>query len=197
VDQEESQMLRRAILLGAGLAWLSVSAALAQEEGEVQDFGREGTYLAVSFVFAVEDFDDAGTSDVDPSPGFHARLGQRVNRHLGVEAQWEWIDGFEIDDFLDLELHQLTVNLRAFLTTGRIQPFLTAGIGFIHAELESGGLELADDDAFLTRGGGGLEIYLTSSFTVNLGAEYVFPTDDILGLDYRYISTSAGLQYRF
>ena len=190
-----SRVIRRTMLVL--VLFLQPAAAWSQRE----DFGRPGTYFGVNFVYAVEDFDNSGRVDVDDAPGFNLLLGQRLNANFTVDVQWEYIDDFEFDlDNSDLdgeiEIHMLSLNGRLYLTTTRVQPFVKAGFGFMHADARAGIFgDVGDDDAFAVRGGGGLDFYLTENVVISAGAEYVVPTSDLE--DFRYVSVQGGLQYRF
>ena len=117
----------------------------------------------------------------------------------------------------------LTADLRAYLTTGMVQPFVILGAGWmktygedtrINPLVEFGQdqgnptnpntkLPMADeidvdDSGFVGRFGGGLDIYVTRNVSLGASASYVVPfgTWDS-GFDYNYISLEWGFQYRF
>jgi len=192
---------RTGFLLALAAILLAAPAASARSSGDEQDDpGRLGTYLGVALAGGIESFDDVAGLDVDSSLGFQAWIGQRLHRHVSVEAQWEWMDGFEIDTpggDLEFEQHQLTANARFYLLTGRIQPYLKAGVGFVHTEIDTPFGSAGDDDTGVGRAGAGLELYASREFTVNVSGEFVIPTDDVVGVDTRYVSVAAGFQYRF
>jgi hypothetical protein len=183
-------------------------AAPADEEGEQDEI--KGTYLAAGFVYGVEQFHDIGGRDVDDSPGFSAWLGQMFWPQAGVEIQWEWIDEFKIDDFFGprgdgkVEINTLTVNGRILPLGGMegaiprvVQPFVKFGAGFAAVEIEDQFHNDTDDASFLLRGGGGIWWRVTPRFGVVTSAEYVYPTDDVEGVNYDYISTSVAFQVLF
>ena len=89
------------------------------------------------------------------------------------------------------------MNSKAYLLTGRIQPFLLVGAGFMHFDAKDA-LDLnlsVNGDAFAARFGGGLDVYLSPNVVIALDGSYVLPTGDADGLN--YVSWSLGLQYRF
>ena len=87
------------------------------------------------------------------------RGGYRCHPHVSAELQFEWLDKFEggsivetgmtpvsgdppVEDTLrnfDLELETLvfTSNAKGYLLTGRYQPFVLAGVGFMRMESKS------------------------------------------------------------
>lgn len=171
----------------------------------------KGTYLGAGFVYGHEQFDDTNGRDVDDSPGFSAWIGHYFAPQAGVEVQWEWIDKFKIDDFFggrrgdgDLETHALTVNARILPLAGvdhaitrYVQPFVRAGAGFIAAEIEDRFNNDTNDAAFVLRGGGGVQWMFTRRFSFNTSAEYVYPTESIEGIEYRYLSVTAAFQFLY
>ncbi len=188
------------------------TAIETESETEEEDlaYDRDGTYLAAGFSGGFETFASKGGRDVDDSPGFTAWLGQRLSRWGAVEVQWEWMDGFEVENVTDnntrsadFETHALTVNGRFYPffavhpLEGRIQPFVKVGGGFIHVDLDSSQGKDDDDNAFVGRFGGGVEGYITPEFGLALGVDWVVPADDFNGIDYRYVSLHLGIMARF
>ncbi|MGH0037431.1 MAG: outer membrane beta-barrel protein [Myxococcota bacterium] len=186
----------------------------AAETGAVEEAEDEikGTYLGAGFVYGMEQFGDVGTHDVDDSPGFSAWIGHSFLPQVGVEVQWEWIDEFEIDDYFediqrgrgngDLETHALTLNARLLplaevdgLVARYVQPFVRVGAGFVAAEIEDRFGNDTNDAAFVLRGGAGIQWMFTRRFSFNTSAEYVYPTDDIDGVEYNYISVTGAFQF--
>jgi hypothetical protein len=159
-----------------------------------QDYARPGGYLGLAGTVGVENF-SAGPLDFDPSLGFNALGGYRFHPPASAEAQFEWTSAFEASNSpIEIEGRVFTVNGRVHVLTGRIQPNLLAGIGFMNAEASAGGGS-ADATGFAARLGGGVEFYATEDLAIALDASYVFTTGDVDGLD--YASFGWGLRYRF
>jgi opacity protein-like surface antigen len=161
------------------------------------DFARNGAYLGLAgsvgiFPEAEDDLDDVG-GDVDTGLGLNARAGYRVHPHFAAEAEFEWVHSsieFAGSD-ADFDTFVGTVNGKAFLLTGRFQPFAMIGIGGlgVHGEGDSG------DSGFAARFGGGLDVYITRNFYGAIDASYVLPTGDVD--DFDLVSIGWGFGYRF
>jgi opacity protein-like surface antigen len=117
------------------------------------------------------------------------------------------------------ELVTATANARIFFPTGRVQPYMLGGMGFVYSQttgdylshcvkgprclkptnrnppvdVGSGALENGLDFAF--RAGGGVDLYLNEHFVLNWEATAVIPTGKLDKLN--YYSFSWGVAYRF
>ncbi|MFB3117162.1 MAG: outer membrane beta-barrel protein [Myxococcota bacterium] len=168
--------------------------------------------------------------DIDSDTfGISGRGGYRCHPYVSAELQFERLADFEgsiseNDDItnqgidpadidtprrFDLELESLvfTTNVKGYLLTGRYQPFILVGMGFMRMESK------ARDDGtlgtkpglapqasertvdFALRFGGGIDFYLTRNVVVSAEASYLMPTGKLDNLD--YYSLGLGLQYRF
>ena len=164
--------------------------------------------------------------------GFTGRAGYRCHPNISFELQFEWLDDFDgtivetqnsdplavgapqtgvpPDSLrvLDLKFESLvfTTNAKAYLLTGRYQPFLLAGVGFMRVEAKTQdktggtiqkfaphGRTLKTNLAF--RLGGGVDFYLSEHVVASAEVSYLMPTSALDGLD--YYSIGVGLQYRF
>ena len=171
--------------------------------------------------------------DIDSDTfGVSGRGGYRCHPYVSAELQFERLSDFDgaisenasgitnqgiIDpaDFatarrFDLELESLvfTTNVKGHLLTGRYQPFVLLGVGFMRMESKARddgtlgnptlGLAPQASDRIVKvalRFGGGLDFYLTRNVVVSAEASYLMPTGKLDGLD--YYSIGLGLQYRF
>ena len=100
-------------------------------------------------------------------------------------------------DAIELETLTFTGNVKGYLLTGRVQPFLLAGVGLMQVEAKDTvgvGLSIEEED-FAARFGGGVDFYINPNIAVVIDVGYVLPTGDLDGLD--YVSFSGGFQYRF
>lgn len=138
--------------------------------------------------------------EVDPSVGLTARAGVRVTPRFAVEAQYEWMEDFETSiagtEVAETTTQTVTGNLKGYLGTGRVQPYLSAGAGFLRAKSDDPVTTFQRTDTdFALRFGGGLDVYLTEVIGVSLDTSYVLPTGDVEDLD--YVSVGAGVFFRF
>jgi opacity protein-like surface antigen len=96
--------------------------------------------------------------------------------------------------------------MKGHLLTGRYQPFVLLGLGFMRMESKtrdaSGGAipgsapQASDRTIKLAmRFGGGLDFYITENVLANAEISYLMPTGKLEGLD--YYTFGLGLQYRF
>ncbi len=206
----------------------SAGAALAQE-----DYSRTGPYLGIEGSVGVprqlQDsvevlsigpklFGALEGLDVDPSIGIHARAGWRLHPRLAAEAHFEYLDEFNISagdgqrafpsrsaDLGSVSSWTLTGDLNAYLLTGRIQPFLSAGAGVMNVDTKDRRETQAnqqvvlgfpgDGTAFALRMGGGIDWYLNEYVAFSLNASYVLPTGSLD--DYDYFSVGFGLRIPF
>jgi hypothetical protein len=175
-------------------------------------------------------FDEfAGTHTTDePSIGFHGALGYRfLDDHVSLSAHVEHLSNLEVtfDDgvrgspesgrsILEGDTWSLSADLAIYPWTGRVQPFLLAGLGWLWADLEEQPVRTADatpgspdpglvklglgidsGDDLMARFGAGVEFYLTDYFFLHADASYVLGTGEVDDLD--YISVGWGLGCRF
>lgn len=215
---------RWAALACSALALLVARTATA----DGADFARSGAYLGAGATWVTDLFEDAASDyasdlagssvsvEIDDSWGAQAVLGYRVLSFLAIEAQYEHVDELEIEASgagvagrVELEGHVLTGNLKLVIPTWRIQPYLLGGIGVVWYDASGtiSGLGTAvfeDDRAFAGRVGAGLDLYLTRSWLLEVGATAVLSTEkissnataeDLDGL--HYVAAGATLQYRF
>ncbi len=177
------------------------------------DFARNGIYLGVPVAGAAyteveDDLEDLAAAlgytipvDVEVPPGLDARVGYRFHPRLAGEVQLQWFPEADIEFFdvkaLELETLIFTGNVKGYLLTGRIQPFLLVGAGLMHFDVKDKlgvGLRAKEED-FAARFGGGVDVYFDPNIAVVIDAGNVLPTGDLDGLD--YVSFSVGFQYRF
>ncbi len=211
--------MSRLFVLSTILVFLWPGAVLAESEpdptlAQNDEFARNGIYLGVALAGAVytkaeddlekallADLGYAVPVDVEIPPGLDARVGYRFHRRLAGEVQLQWFPKADIElaevKAMKLETLTLSGNLKGYLLTGRVQPFLLVGAGFMHSKAEDQlGLGVSEKgEGFAARFGGGVDVYLNPNFVLALDTSYVLPTGDVEGLD--HVSFSLGLQYRF
>jgi opacity protein-like surface antigen len=184
--------MSRLIAISAILVFTGVGPVFAQDD----ELARDGIYLgfAVPVPFLTDGRDDI-------SPGVGVRGGYRFHPHFAGEVQFEWFPSMDIEysgvSSVELDMLTFTANAKGYLLTGRTQPFLLIGAGFMHFELDDRvglGIHEKGDD-FAARFGGGVEFYIDSNFVLTLDSSYVLPTGDADHLD--HVLVALGLQYRF
>jgi opacity protein-like surface antigen len=184
--------MKTALAISAALLLLA-GPALADDDEE-PDFGRGGFYLGAGGTAGIENLDVPGTAD--SSFGVHGRIGYRSAEMLAEEIQFEWQNGFDLSRGGEVDAWALTLNLRWYLTTGRIQPFLVTGVGA--ARIKCDPCRDSRDVALLGRLGGGVDFYITESIGVTFDATYLLPAENnFTPHDVQWVSLGLGMLYRF
>ncbi len=186
------------------------------------DYARPGGYLGIGGTYAFHwfpgDFDDDVTGGpavkTVNSAGLNVHGGYRFNSWAALEAEYEWIAGFENKvagtKIFDLAYHTFTVNGKfLYPGWGRFQPYGLLGVGFAVLKLDDRageGLKLEKSTVgFAGRIGAGLDFYLTESWLLNAAIELQLNTHQIdhsggVGNDVAalfYVPLQFGVQYRF
>ena len=209
-----------AILLIGTLAFAPVlSQADEIPPSEDNPYTRNGFYVGLAGGFGI---DAAAEEELEKQSGLnlrigddiglHARLGYRFHPRFAAEYQFEWITDVDIDvqgvffgnGAFQLERWASTANVKAYLATDIVQPFLLVGLGVLTVEVDGSpvedsqgvfqGLSVHETD-FAARFGAGFEVYATENFVINLDASYVLPAGGLE--DFDYVSLGWGFQYRF
>ncbi|MEX2206249.1 MAG: outer membrane beta-barrel protein [Myxococcota bacterium] len=206
--------MRKPLLLAA----IALLAALPGPDARADsEFGRPGPYIAVGATYGFNvlesAFDDVlgDDVDVDDTWGGHARLGYRALSWLAVEAEYEYLDNFEVSvgdlRLADLQAQTLSANLRFIVPIQRFQPYLVLGAGATLFDLDDNqvpGLEV-DHSSFSGRIGLGFDVYVTRHIVLGVGAGAVLSTAEVEDEFFTgdssgslsYIAVYAGLAYRF
>jgi opacity protein-like surface antigen len=171
---------------------IALALTLLAGTASAQDYARPGAYVGFSGVGAIENFDISGANFSDGG-GFNFRGGYRLMSHLAVEAQFEYVTGFS-DQGVDIDALTFTGGLKGYVLTEQIQPYGVVAFGLIYGEADAGSVDVDDTDPVF-RVGGGVDVYITENWLVNLEAVYVAPVDDMD--DFPYASIGAGIGYRF
>jgi opacity protein-like surface antigen len=211
----------------------SDSAAVGRVDGDLLDNLRKlrGTPTDTdpgNYTFRLGDLDDDAF-------GVAGRGGYRCHPYAAAELQFDWLDNFEGSVFengvpmndttrnFDLELESLvfTANAKGHLLTGRYQPFVLLGLGFMRMESKSrdetpaaraltavcppdpgdptppcyAGNARDRRVEVALRFGGGLDFYITENVAMSAEVSYLMPTGQLDDLD--YYSFGIGMQYRF
>ncbi len=190
----------------------SEAEAATAEPEQVGDFEETGFYLVGTALYAIpmekgnlEDSNNAllGTVDtnVDDSWGGGGRIGYRVHKSLGLEAEFDMLNTIELDAQnaggierkTEIRVIQFTGNAKGYLATGRFQPYVLAGGGWGRAEFDPEGANSERDDGFLGKIGAGLDIYGSRDVALTTEISYVFSGID----DLDHLAFKAGLVLRF
>ena len=91
----------------------------------------------------------------------------------------------------------MTSNLRAYLLTGRFQPYALIGGGFMSLKIsDTLGAGLSDSRTeFAISAGGGVEIYMSENVFLDAGIAYIIPFGDLDGFDHVSIRGAIGYRY--
>jgi opacity protein-like surface antigen len=196
-------------------------AVIAPSLAAADDFVRFGPYLGLNGAFGYPLFEDkvqdslgpvlGADTQLDYTWGLNARAGVRLLSFLAVEAQYEWMQNFQIQPSnagipdIDLMGNTLTGNLKLYIPIRRIQPYFLAGFGFTNYKVEVTGFGSRKDTYFAGRLGAGADVYITKHWAVNAEASALLTASDLNNLPnnldsldgLHYISASVGLMYRF
>jgi opacity protein-like surface antigen len=173
------------------LLTLLASGASAAADEVIVD--RTGAYVGLGGAGAGQ-ADERRESDSGVGGGFRAEAGYRLHGLLGTDVQIEWIDDLVGGpDNQKVDVWTVTASAKLFLPPWRNgQLYFLAAPGIMGSQVET---SQDDDEEFVARFGGGIEVAVTRSVLATLGVVYVMPTGDLDDLD--YVSGAIGLQYRF
>lgn len=202
IDRRVSQLF-----LAALLTVLALRPGVAAE-AEV-DLARSGPYAGLGLVYAAPTFDlDAseralGGGNLGDSPAFGLDLrgGYRFHPHFAAEGNFQWVSGMDVEqaghDLGEVSPWTLTANMKAFLLTGTLQPYVVGGIGIVHVKgTERANLALPDSTTgFGGRIGAGADYYLRPNVVLNVEFAPVLPAGQVSR--FRYMPVTFGSQYRF
>ena len=202
-----------------GWVGLAMLAAVWAAPGTVraQDFERPGLYvsggwsrLGEQFGNQLDDelenaleFDDADLSAGDTDI-WSATLGVRLGSRFALELVGERYEDIPLDLRFggtaidgDLELTSAMLMGKLYLFTGRLQPYLMAGAGYMRGELDFGAIE-EDANIALGRAGLGVETYLTENLVLGLQGAYSrgFGSDDFAD-EIRFFTVGGQIMLRF
>jgi opacity protein-like surface antigen len=166
------------------------------EENESRKFGT-GAYVGGAFSIGIEDFNNVSSDDdYDEGFGFDIWVGSRIHKHVGVEGQLSYLQGFEIAGTgIDFNHLNGTVNLKLYPFDGKVQPYVLAGAGVGRFELEEPDGYSISDTGGVMRLGTGVDFYLNKNVALVAGVGYLFTAGDIADTD--VVEMKFGVQYRF
>lgn len=156
-----------------------------------------GPYLGGALAIGIDQFDDVPSGDkYDAGFGLDVWVGSRIHRHVAVEGQLSYLDGFDLKG-TGVEFSHLngTANLKLYPFDGMVQPYAVVGAGLGRFEIqEEDGFTFSDTGGVM-RVGAGVDIYLNKRIALVGGVGYLFTAGDIVDND--VLELKFGLQYRF
>lgn len=193
------------LLLAAAVCLAFASTASAQQEewdDSYDPFAREGVYIGLRGLYALENFDRGAAIEsvdldigADDAGGFGLRGGYRMHPNFAAEVLFQYYGGFAVADRASGDNDHfngwsLTGNFKGYPLIGRIQPYGLAGFGTLVFTEKRG-----EDLDFVTRLGGGVDVYISDAVVVDLEIAYVLPAGSLD--DYQFATFGAGIQYRY
>lgn len=152
------------------------------------------------------ELDDADLS-VSDSRGAAAVLGLRLGSRVALELVGERYDDLDLD--LDVagertegELEVWTAMLmgKVFLGTGRLQPYLMVGAGYVRGEVDVDDFDGEDVEevghAALGRAGAGIDLYLNEHWVLGVQGAYSRGISSDLD-ELRYFTVGGSVLFRF
>ena len=213
------------VLVGLIVCVTSVSTARLSRADALgnDDFVNLGAYIVLGGISAFESFKDIPPDfDFDTSLGFMLRGGYRINSTFSVEAEGNFLSGWDTHDThipetdatdFTLDGGTATLNALAYFPMGRFQPHLLIGLGGMWAQLRTSSSvdeicapdeywfcqpvysQLGHSGSFVMKFGGGLDYYVTRDWALVLDAAYVLPFGNLE--DLRYTSFNWGFRFNF
>jgi opacity protein-like surface antigen len=184
-------------------------------------YDRTGFVMTLGAGYAMAQFDDKHTAR-DYVPADEAfdnwsgegsfviggSLGYRCHPRFSVEGEVYRVGGFKTNvrlensgvrtGSIDIEPLVILTNVKAFILTGRIQPWVTIGSGLIatdytYSRVSKSSAKEGDRTALAWRFGAGADYYLTEKFVLQAKVDYLVTPS----VDHNMVTIGAALQYRF
>lgn len=166
-----------ALGLATGVARAETSNAGAPPEeaagGESGDFARKAIYVGFEGLAAVDDGFDGPESG-----GLGLHVGWRLHPHVALEGTYQYYQDLDVDD-----TWSTTFNVKPYILTGRWQPFVVAGLGYL--DQNSGG-------EFVLRCGAGLDANINENWAVGPEIAYLIEPDSGDG----FLTFAFGVTYK-
>jgi opacity protein-like surface antigen len=176
---------------------VTAHALEGSDDAPAGDFSRNGWYVGGYGIYAFDMYRGIDF-DFDNAAGANFRIGYRGYEWFALEAEVEWIRGFDSDAAGGLEGRTITggFNGKFYPIGGRFQPYALIGVNGmnVHLDSKSSGLD-PDETDFAFRGGLGIDIYAHRNIVVGIEGSYVVGVGDVFDAD--YVSVGAGILYRF
>lgn len=191
-----------ASVLVLGLSVPAAAQTVSDWDDSYYPFSREGVFIGMSAVVALENYDkdplidnDMVDISADDAGGFDLRVGYRIHPLFAAEILFQYWAGFEVNERTmgindKFNGWSLMVNTKLYPLGGRIQPYAVMGIGALVFTEKKG-----DDADFAARMGAGIDFYLSDTFVVDLEVGYMLPTGSLAA--FQFTTIGAGIQYRY
>jgi len=219
------------LVTGPGTAVAAQDAWSSQSSWRGKDHVNLGGYLVIGGLTGFEAFQRDGGQSFDGSMGFVLKGGARVHPYFAAEVEGNFLSGFDTvvnltnvpsppaglppAVGLTIDGGNVTVNAKAYLPLGRIQPHATVGLGGMWARLRStypvtvvctpswyyywycngAYARLASGGGFAMRFGGGVDLQVTDDWALVVEAAYVRPFGEIEDLS--YVNLNWGVRFDF
>lgn len=143
--------------------WLPTFSAMADDDDDIKNtglsLGGRGTYY-------------------NPADGDGSWYGgAQLRAHLGPIFALEGSIDYRNSDFgpnTTIHTYPVLVSALVYLYPGRVAPFLLGGVGWYLTHVETSGASDSDDSRFGAHAGGGVEIYLSRSWSLDATYRYVW-----------------------
>ena len=190
---------RLAAFLLSALLVTAPSASLAEQPF----YGGYDWYGSVYGMLGVPNADASGEK---VGGGGTLSAGFRFNRWLTAEVGGEYAHRFDYDTGSGpvtctgtggasnyYSAWQISGGGRVYLTDSLVQPFVLSHVGFIQTR-DRGGGRSCKGSGFMTRLGGGVEVFVSNAVAVSLLGAYVLPVTGG-ARDHDYVSIGFGLTW--
>lgn len=114
---------------------LGSTGALAAEAAE---FDRNAVCVRGSITLSFDATSIVFFAEVDNGVGVGGAVGYRLHPRIALEGRFEWqgdqsISVFSVQDVVTIGRWDAAANAQLFVATGRWQPYLVAGLGYVRA----------------------------------------------------------------
>ncbi len=185
-----------------GAKQASDEAADSDDAGDADAAGydRDGWYTGIGGGGALEQFNNGSASN---SGIAQIRAGYRFLRFAAIEPELEFTPEFNghSGEFkgVDTQTFGVWANFKGYPTapwTGRFQPYLMTGVGWWWERVSGRNVSGVEEHGdFVSRFGGGIDLYITKNIVVTAESAWVLPTGRID--DLKQVQIVGALQYRF
>ena len=203
-----TRILVSSAVLAVGLAQASI--------GQELEATRSGPYLGVGVGGAIPQFDgerffgrlsNEASIENENSLAINARIGWRLLPFLAAEVQYEWTDEFRMRTFdatcAKARSQIVTGNLKLIAPLETVQPYVLAGVGAGHYDLDIKDIQFSNSEScspqngygssqtkweMTGRFGVGMDFYLTRGILMNFEAATLYSDDEFLGERWPYVS---------
>lgn len=157
----------------------------------------ENVYISIGGSHVIENIDTkTHLIDLDNTQGLNLRAGKILNDNLAIEITYDYLSPFTWSGYgLTANLDIQTLILAGKLTAGdKLKPYLTAGMGLMHGELNISYLSDSETD-LCGKAGIGIDCMITDKVSLGLETAYIIGLNDLDQV--RYIQTTCGIAYHF